>query len=367
MRAFFVRLALVMGISMFAFTLVPAQSLYAPGDLIVGTADTAWQRFRVLGLDVDGSGNAFVAQAYPRSHASVLKIGPTSSITLYNVPQVAMCVGAGIDLRSGDWIFSGASSCLPGFFMLLRATLRAPYSVSALTGFSTRPVPGSFVFPRHDPETDTFLLFHSSGRIENVSLGSPGAVTTVHQGQPLGNWTLFPSRDPGDGRFVIPTYNDPVSAFPPRIFRFDAANKSFQTVTMPASTLPTSATVAGSRHLCGLNEVWPGKAFKMLVSSPAEPGARYIVALGLDFHPGFRLADGRKIHLNPDPLFFWSLSNFGPFSGFQGTLDAKGEASATFVVPAIWALSGMRFYAAAVTLVNHRISVISAPLGVTIQ
>lgn len=325
----------------------------------------------VIGLDVDGTGNVILTQSLlraprPGPQPSVLKLTGQTTTTLYMGTQIPRCFGAGIDLRSGDLIFMGLSVVSQTWgTALMRASLQGASSLSTLNLLGGYPPPGWYGFPRHDPETDAFLLARSGGWIERLSLRAPGAITTLNG--PMSSWVLFPGRDPADGCLLVPTFD----VWPPyassRVVRFDPAKQSCRTVTKLPSQYPFSATVAGSRHLCGGNEVWPGQGYSMLVSSPAEPGAAYAIALAFDFFPGFRLADGRKICLNPDPLFFWSLGNTGPFSGFRGALDARGEAIATVAIPGIPALSGLRFFAAAVTVVNHRISVISAPLGVTIH
>ena len=320
----------------------------------------------IFGLDVDGSGNVIVSQHSTNSSFSVLKLTRGIPTTLYTTQQIPCCYGAGIDLRSGNLVYTGV---YPSQYNLavLRATLRGPPSVSVLHTFGYRAYPGWYAFPRHDPDTDTFLLTRSQGFIERFSLRSPGPLTTLIHGRPLGGWVMFPGRDPADGSLVIPTFDLITPAPPSRVLRLDAMHATLRTVTTLATHYPSSATVAGRRHLCGLNEVWPGQMYAMLVSSPAEPGAAYVAALAFDYYPGFRLPDGRKVHLTPDPLFYWSLTNAGPFSGFRGTLDSRGEAVATVAIPSRPALSGVRFFASAITLINHRISVISDPLGVTIQ
>jgi hypothetical protein len=174
-----------------------------------------------------------------------------------------------------------------------------------------------------------------------------------------------PDRDPATGQFVVPAHER--TGFH-AILRYDLRANAFTTlVPLPSTMGPLAVAVAGSRHLAGIDEARPGKVYRLLVSSPNEIGADYAIGLSLGFHPGIPLPGGRRLPLNPDLLFFWSIQNAGMFSGFRGRLNIRGEALGRIAFPAIPALSGVRFFASAITIVNSRISVISEPLGVTIR
>jgi len=321
----------------------------------------------VTGLDVDGGGNLIVTNwAKHTGDFSVLKLAGIHATTLYDAKQIPNAMGSGLDPGSGDLIIGSQHPTQYSTCTLLRAGCTGSISASTLTTL-TGIVPWSFtIWLRHDPDTDTMWLTRSYSRIDRLALSSPATVTKLHAGAPLGTRAGLPDRDPRDGRLVIPTFDNSPPAAPPRVLRFDPVNKSYQLVSTLSGVVPLAATVAGTRHLCGLTEAVRGLPYTMLVSSPGEPGAVYAVAMSFGIHPGIP-AGSRKIHLNPDPLFHFSLAGGNIFSGFQGVLDSRGEGLAAVLIPRHPNLSGVRLFAAAITMVNHRISVISTPLGVTIQ
>ena len=137
-------------------------------------------------------------------------------------------------------------------------------------------------------------------------------------------------------------------------------------VQLPGTTVQ-AVSVAGSRHLTAGNAAYPGQPLSLLVSSPAEPNAAYAVAASFGFRAGIPVGNGRRVNLDPDALFFSSITGTGIFTGFQGILNTRGEASFTMQIPPLKGLSGTRFFAAATTIVNGRFSVISEPVGITIE
>ncbi len=74
---------------------------------------------------------------------------------------------------------------------------------------------------------------------------------------------------------------------------------------------------------------------------PALPGKNYVAAAGLSgIRPGIKMADDRRIWLNPDPLLFLTANNLIPSLWNPGPLklDAKGNARGFIDLTAVPAL-----------------------------
>ena len=201
-----------------------------------------------------------------------------------------------------------------------------------------------------------------------MRLGPPPLLKPILTGAPLFQLGAL-DRDPGDGLYVIPCM-DQTTPQNNAMLRLDARTGSLTSIVrlpVSAGAHPHAVTVAGSRHLCGVNQPRPGALYNLLVSVPREPGALYVVGASFGFRPGIAVGGGRKVYLNPDALFQYSLLNTGIFSGFQGTLNARGEGAASIAIPPVAGLSGHRFFAAVMTIWNGSISTLSEPLGITIQ
>jgi hypothetical protein len=144
----------------------------------------------LMGLDVDGSGDVILSRSSGSlTQPGVLRITRGIPTTLYARPLVGVCVGAGIDLRSGDLILTGQRQGSP--VEIMRATLHGAPTVSSINTLVPSIVPGYYAFPRHDPATDTFLLFSGYARIDSFSVRSPGKMTTVFRGPPLYGWVML--------------------------------------------------------------------------------------------------------------------------------------------------------------------------------
>jgi len=298
-------------------------------------------------MDVDGGGNALLSDGM-----NIMSYGAGRLTTLYaNLPW-RFVGGGSIELATGDLIATTSSPTGIHRFTL-HGTPRTS-TVTHLIHFPHRVV--------NDPETGG-MVGVTDYYVFQATLAPTPTVTPLL-------WTRgalrfgWPVRDPRDGRFIVPYH----TGQNPLLYRLDARTRAVTTIVqLPGSLTATAVTLAGSRHLCGLNAARPGGLYSMLVSSPGEAGFRYGVALSFGFRPGIPVGGGRKIYLNPDPLFLASATGRGPFYGFQGTLDARGEAVAAVAIPNLAGLSGRRFFASAITITQNRISVISDPLGVTIQ
>jgi serine protease len=82
-------------------------------------------------------------------------------------------------------------------------------------------------------------------------------------------------------------------------------------------------------HLSSDGQAWPGRIVPLDLVDIDSPGKTYWAAASFANAPGIVLADKRVIPLDPDPLFFLSLSGLTTlFADFQGTLDAAGYAVA---------------------------------------
>ena len=94
----------------------------------------------------------------------------------------------------------------------------------------------------------------------------------------------------------------------------------------------------------------PGGSVGLALTSPGDEGRPYQVGSSLGTGP--IPVDTRKIDLSPDDLLVISTGNRWPwiFSGYQGVVDGKGQASAQISIPNIPALIGTRIHTSFVTL-----------------
>ncbi|MBN2492116.1 MAG: hypothetical protein JXQ29_14815 [Planctomycetes bacterium] len=314
-------------------------------------------------IDVDSAGDAILGNLVNPSINKFSLVSPSTIYTLstlYSGPPFSSIQGGGIDLATGDFVVVDSNG--PNIYQVSLFPRPSVSTVIARIGGI-----GNGLGLHADPGTGTMVGSWGSG-IYRLVPGSPGILTTLKTGVGLGTLAAL-DRDPWDGQFVIPSWST-TSTQPAVVLRFDAASGAITTLAqLPAihRVMPMAATVAGSRHLCATGAALPGKTFSMMVSSPNEPRAFYAVAVSLSVGPGIPVGGGRRVFLTPDDLFHYSLTNSGIFSGFQGVLGGGGEAIAKMSIPSVGALSGLRFFAAVVTIQQNQISVISDPLGVTIQ
>lgn len=317
--------------------------------------------------DVDGDGNVLLGGLTGR--ALFHKVEPGGLVSTFFDAQPTLywgLVGGGLDPMTGDLIVAGRPKS-PGSEGLFRVTTGASPRITTLCAIPIGSTLADGGAIHHDPVTGD-LMFFTPGAVYRVSPTPPHAVTTIHQGPPLGRIPCLVERDPARGDYVFGTaYGTvPNPQIPVGVLRFDATTRTFRTL-IQNQFYPQGATVVGIRHLCGLTGPTPGGVYWMLVSSPTEPGAAYVVAVSAAPRPGITLPGGRQIHLLPDALFFRSLTNTGIFSGFQGVLNGQGEAYATVNIPRFAGLRGFRFFASAVTVVNGQVSTIAETIGATIR
>lgn len=195
-----------------------------------------------------------------------------------------------------------------------------------------------------------------------------GAVTTMAGPTPAGN-TYFYGIDGdayGGGGFFVTAYRTtPTRTY--LLLRFDTVTRKFGVVAkLPTGTLGDVVSWR-SRMVLGLSRPSRGQPYPVLLTIPPEAGRSYLAGAAFGTLPGIPLGGGRRVPLNPDPLFVLSQTVPAVFSGFQGTLNASGVAAMTVNIPASSALVGLRFFLAAVTYNSGGIRVITEPLGVVIE
>jgi len=101
---------------------------------------------------------------------------------------------------------------------------------------------------------------------------------------------------------------------------------------------PTDIEIYGSRVLTCRQPVATPLTVTVDVMShhTMAPGAQYVLAASFGRRPGVQFASSEWLHLNvTDPLFALTALNLAPsiFTGFRGTLDPFGRATATVNLP----------------------------------
>jgi len=327
-----------------------------------GTITSLYRSFGFYpnGFEVDEGGTAVATDMFFSSVVSYTQLGVT---TLYSGFRGGMNGGA-IDLNTGDFIayenVSGALYRLP--LHGTPSTLRLENGPTAArdSGMHSDPLTGD-------------MLVAVGNSILALQFGQPPVLTTLWSDVSTTLHLSRIDRDPLSETFLVaanfmamPNPPNPTPSPTPYLFRFDPRTSAFTTIIKPGVAGVTAVAVAGSRHLSGVGYARIGTAFHLQVSVPAEPGNPYAVALSFSYKPGF-VVQGRRIHLNVDPLLLLSLTNTGIFANFQGYLSTKGEAFPRIALPNLKGLQGQRFYAVAVTIGSGGFNVISEPLGVTIR
>jgi hypothetical protein len=114
-----------------------------------------------------------------------------------------------------------------------------------------------------------------------------------------------------------------------------------------------SATIAGS------GTPNPGGTIKFTLSSPIDANLPYQVGTALGNGP--IPIDTRQLGLSADGLLVMSVGALLPtvFKSYAGTLDAKGDATASLDIPNFPVLKGVKIYTAFVTVLG------TAPSGVS--
>jgi len=112
----------------------------------------------------------------------------------------------------------------------------------------------------------------------------------------------------------------------------------------------------------------PGASISLTLRFTQDAGRSFVAAASFGIYPGIRVADGRIVPLNLDPLMLASAGANSPtFVGFSGVLDGLGEARPVLNIPARSPLSGLEFFVAGVSLNSGAIGSISNPVHIRIQ
>jgi len=311
-------------------------------------------------IEVDDGGTALVCDAYG---GGVCRYSQGGFTTLYGNFTCGLD-GAAIDINTGDLIVYEMTG------PLYRLPLHGPASTTQLTSLQALAVLGLHTDPRSGD-----MIATTGGTIYGLRFTTPLTMSTMFVDSTNTLQFGILDRDPQNGTFLVPGSFLPVPPPPPQtpppptghVFRFDSATGVLTTVANLGACCAGSVTVAGSRHLGGVGYARIGSTYGLRVSFPTRRGFPYVVALSFGFRAGIPTGAGRAIQLDPDPLFFYSLTSAGIFSGFQGILNARGEAVATLLVPGVPALRGKRFYASALTLASGGVDRIADTIGVTIR
>ncbi len=89
-----------------------------------------------------------------------------------------------------------------------------------------------------------------------------------------------------------------------------------------------------------------GVGTSMAIAAPLAPSQWYVVGVSETAHAGI-LVSGVLVPIDPGPLLEFVFTVPEVFTGFVGTLDAQGQATATLNVPNVPFLSGLQLFAAA--------------------
>jgi len=250
--------------------------------------------------------------------------------------------------------------------------------------------------------TGNFLVADVNGNVHHVTRGGttvsitkgafPGFVSSVRSkmhdhfpdGSVITTWANYVLRyDPGSGAVAtlvsggsvthIGLDHDPIHGGYYRgdsnaLVRYDPVTAKTTTLHLYQGGLFTVSDVAtwGSRMLTGQTPPRPGTPYQIHLGLFSESGRAYLAAASLGTLLGIPTPAGR-IPLDPDPLFFLSLANPLVFQGFAGFLSRSGTARLTIHLPGVPALTGVRFYVAAITYDASGIRRISEPLGVIVE
>jgi len=341
--------------------LIGSQSL--PGDLVhvslTGVATTIVKAGPlVVDLDVDGEGNYLGAGFGPggKSQNAVFTISPTGVITtlIQGGSPFGKIYAMALDTFSGDVVvFDGAG-------YILRITRDAkPIVTTIISGITTGGNGG--LHPWYGGHGQLLGVWNQTA-VHRLTLGGTKPVTTLKSGAPL-VWLSDVEYDPASGQYLLVDLKNSQGS----VYRFDPLTSAVTSVVNFTGIRPTQVAVAAGRHLSALGPARVGQTYQLKVSMPQHAGAFYLTALSFGFAPGIPLPGGVTVYLNPDALFFLSLSNPPIFTNFQGSLSATGEAAPAVAIPNVPLLAGLRFFAAAVAFNGAVPLRASEPLGFTIR
>lgn len=106
---------------------------------------------------------------------------------------------------------------------------------------------------------------------------------------------------------------------------------------MPAATLQKT----GSDRI--------GTTTQLTYNSPGDAGENYWIVLTGGTTPGFPVGAGRVLPLNPDPVFFASITPNVLLRNNLGRLPTSGQATASLPIPNLVGLVGIKVFAVGIT------------------
>lgn len=302
-------------------------------------------------LILDGNGDLYISGV----STMVLKHSQNTTSTFVTGIHGAL-FGSAIDMNNGDLLLTVGNGVvrIPTYGTPGWSWLRQDSSGSM--------APQGAAF---DP-ANNWLIETRTNQIWRYDLSTSKLVTPVPTLPTMPTGLGHFARDPATGEFLVTGFLQSTGNL---LYRYDATANAITTMHVlksPQASFGGSVAIAGSRHISTLAPAGPGQTLKMRVSSLNGPGRTYIAALSFGYRPGI-VVGGRTIHLNPDAMFFTSILAGGIFQNFVGVLDGVGEAFPSVQIPNLPGLSGLRLYASAITVVQNTISVISNPIVITIQ
>ena len=164
--------------------------------------------------------------------------------------------------------------------------------------------------------------------------------TRVHAARDLTVSMPIPPRMKLEWPWDQKDFNDrqvPAGRYEVRLYYYHAGGGSG--LRAPLVIEDTAMTLSGSPT--------PGGEVVLALSAPAGAGLFYQVALSFRARPGILLPVNRELPLNPDWLFFLTVTTVTPhFQGFTGTLDSSGQGRAVLAIPGDPGLRGINVFAA---------------------
>ncbi len=158
--------------------------------------------------------------------------------------------------------------------------------------------------------------------------------------------------------------------FGPGMFGFvqelDAVGKTVRTTALGSPKNPRNVTAAWGRAFLPLSAPEVGKSYRVALRSRPDARKVYRTALAFSSRPGIPTPLG-PVPLNPDALFYLSMSGVPMFRGFNGMLDTTGGSMLAVDIPPAGSLRGIRILMACVVVDTQGFRRILGPHPFTIR
>jgi hypothetical protein len=282
------------------------------------------------------------------SYVGVDLVGPSTSFSRWTpgagvvpITGLSPLVVATIDGDTGHYYAVGQFSL--GFMLYRVDRTTGAYTTIRLTGVGSPAQPAGLV---SDPARGDFLIL----QLGSPQLNSPQLLRVDRHGSPptpfVNDVVERPTslrRDPETGRLLVAGDTGQLALL--------AADGTVIARHSFPGYMIRGAEFYGTRKVSGAGRATPGADYPLSFSFPGSPGRPYLAVLSTGLRPGITLPDGRTIQIDvTSPIFALSLGGLpGITTGFAGTLDGSGRASATVRVLA-GLPAGTRFFATAVAL-----------------